>query len=53
MNFSFGIITGGNSDNYIQTIIDSIRNQTIPLYEIIIIGQTDISGSNITNINFY
>jgi len=52
MNFSFGIITGGNSDKYIQTIVDSIRNQNIPIYEILIIGKSEISGSDITNINF-
>jgi hypothetical protein len=50
MDFTFGIITGGNSD--IQTIVDSIRIQGIPNYEIIIVGKTSVKGDDITTIPF-
>ena len=36
MNFTFGIITGGNNDVMINEIIDSIEKESIPSYEIII-----------------
>ena len=52
MNFTFGIITNGSNDHYIQQIVASIINENIPDYEIIIIGATSISGSNIINIPF-
>lgn len=42
MNFTFGIISGGNNEININKIIDSIENQKIPNYEIIIIGNTNI-----------
>lgn len=42
MNFTFGIITGGNSDDNINIIIDSIEKQNIPNYEIIIVGNSNI-----------
>jgi hypothetical protein len=38
MNFTFGIITSANSCNYINNIINSIEQQNIPNYEIIIVG---------------
>jgi hypothetical protein len=50
MDFTFAIITGGNAD--IQTIVDSIRNQGIPNYEIIIVGKTSVKGEDITTIPF-
>jgi hypothetical protein len=52
MDFSFGIITNGENDVYIEQIIDSIYNQNIVNYEIIIVGNTTIKGNNIININF-
>lgn len=52
MDFTFGIITGGNSDANIQKVIDSIRLQNIPKYEIIIMGRSDISGNDIISIPF-
>jgi hypothetical protein len=52
MNFTFGIITYGGSDKFIDRIVESIRSQLIPLYEIIIIGETLIRGNDITNIDF-
>jgi len=42
MDFTFGIISGGNNEININKIIDSIENQKIPNYEIIIIGNTNI-----------
>ncbi len=38
MKFTFGIITSPGSDQNLQEIIDSIQNENIPEYEIIIIG---------------
>lgn len=38
MNFTFGIITSPGSDIFIQQIVDSICEENIPNYEIIIIG---------------
>ncbi len=52
MDFTFGIITGGGADANLRVIIDSIRIQGIPNYEIIIIGQTNIDGENIITIPF-
>jgi hypothetical protein len=52
MDFTFGIITGGNSDDNIQIMVDSIRGQEIPNYEIIIVGKTNIKGEDITSIPF-
>ena len=52
MEFSFGITTAGNNDTMIQTIIDSIRSQKIPTYEILIIGNCDLSGADITVLPF-
>ena len=42
MDFTFGIITDGNSDNFIKLIIESIIRNNIPNYEIIIVGNTCI-----------
>jgi hypothetical protein len=52
MNFTFGIVTYKNSEPYIEKIIESIEDQNIPNYEIIIVGEANITGNNITVINF-
>jgi hypothetical protein len=52
MEFTFGILTAGNNNGMIQTIVDSIRNQNIPNYEILIIGNCDISGNDIRLLPF-
>ncbi len=52
MEFTFGIITAGNNDQGLQTIIDSIVAQNIPCYEIIIIGQSHLQGPNLRVIPF-
>ena len=41
IDFSFGIITSQNSSNNLNIIIDSIRRQKIPNYEIIIVGSIE------------
>ena len=50
MDFTFGIITDGQNDNYLNTIIDSIKNNNIPNYEIIIVGNTNLNSNNIITI---
>jgi hypothetical protein len=46
MQFTFGIITAGDQDHYINEIINSIVKNNIPEYEIIIVGNSKISESN-------
>lgn len=50
--FTFGIITSGDQDTRLNIIIDSIRRQNIPEYEIIIIGNSSLSGEYIKVIPF-
>lgn len=50
MEFTFGIITDGNSDNFITRIINSIIIQNIPNYEIIIVGKTSIASTSLIKI---
>lgn len=52
MNFTFGIITGGNTENNINIIINSIEKQKIPNYEIIIVGDCKINRKNTIIIPF-
>ena len=52
MDFSFGIVTDGSNDNLIESLIESIIYQNIKNYEIIIIGNTKITNSNIKVIPF-
>lgn len=52
MNITFGIITCGGNDESIKQIVDSIYHQNIPEFEIIIVGNTNITGSNIRVIPF-
>ena len=49
MNFTFGIITSGNSEDNINLIIDTIESQHIQFYEIIIVGQV-LLNRNLTKI---
>jgi hypothetical protein len=46
MNWTFGIITGGQQENNINQIIDSIELEQIPNYEIIIIGSCNTNRNN-------
>lgn len=50
MEFSFGIITNGNNDCFINKIIQSIINNNIPKYEIIIVGNSKIECNDIIKI---
>jgi hypothetical protein len=52
MNFTFGIITSGNQDERIYKIINSIRFQNIPNYEIIIVGNSKIKENDVNIIQF-
>lgn len=47
MDFTFGIVTDGNGDHYIQTVIESIEKNNIPNYEIIIVGNTKIINTEL------
>jgi hypothetical protein len=40
ISFTFGIITSEGSQQFLKEIVDSIRSQAIPAYEIIIVGWT-------------
>lgn len=44
MNFTFGIITAGFNDEFLQKQVNSIRALNIPKYEIIIVGNTLVVG---------
>jgi hypothetical protein len=50
MDFSFGIITDGNSDLNLLIIINSIYQQNIENFEIIIIGNSKIKKNDKINI---
>jgi hypothetical protein len=46
MKFTFGIITSGNSDDTLNQVIDSIEKQNIPEYQILIVGNSNVSRNN-------
>lgn len=52
MDFSFGIVTDGSNDIFLESLIESIVYQNIKNYEIIIVGNTKITNSNIKVIPF-
>jgi hypothetical protein len=52
MEFTFGIVTDGNNDDFIKEIIKSIHKQNIPKFEIIIVGNSNISSEKIRVIAF-
>lgn len=52
MSYTFGIITAGDHDPYIETAVAQIRKQKIPTYEIIIVGQTTVRGPDFLNLPF-
>jgi hypothetical protein len=43
MNFTFGIVTSGQEDYNVQQVINSIESLNIPEYEILVIGNSDVS----------
>jgi len=53
MDFTFGIITSGGSDNYINIIIDSIVKNNIPYYEIIIVGNSKIEQTSNIHVIYF
>lgn len=52
MDFTFGIITAGGCDSYIDEIITTIEKQNVPNYEIIIVGDSQVDRKNTTVIPF-
>jgi hypothetical protein len=52
MDFTFGIVTGGGFDDRIQVIISSIEAMSIPNFEILIVGPSQISNKNVKLIPF-
>ena len=52
MDFTFGIITGGKNDFMINEIIDSIEKESIPNYEIIIVGNCNVNRKNVKILSF-
>lgn len=52
MNFTFGIITGGNNAKGIHAVIDSIEMQKIPHYEVIVIGDDSIKRDHTRSFAF-
>jgi len=52
IDFTFGIITAGGADANLEKIVQSIKYQNIPNYEIIIIGETCVKGEFIRVIPF-
>ena len=53
MDFTFGIITSGEYDNFIIQIIESILNNNIPNYEIIIVGNTKLKETDKLKILYF
>jgi hypothetical protein len=54
MKWTFGIITSGSEDYFVKKIVSSIEANNIPDqdYEIIIVGNSSISGKNCTIVPF-
>jgi hypothetical protein len=52
MEFTFGIVTNGENDIFIEEIIKSIYKQNIEKFEIIIVGSSNLSGTNLRIIPF-
>ena len=52
MKFTFGIVTSGTADEYVNAAIDSIERQSIPEYEVLVVGNSSVERSNTTVIPF-
>ena len=52
MEFTFGIITGGGMDRLLKQCVESIRQENIPKYEIIIVGESSAFGDDLRVIDF-
>jgi hypothetical protein len=46
MDFTFGIVSNGENRTFINKVIDSIENEKIPNYEIIVVGNVKIERNN-------
>ena len=52
MDFTFGIITDGKRDHFVEEMVSSIERLKISNYEILIVGNSNVSGKNTTVIPF-
>ena len=52
MNFTFGIVTGGTEDARVNAIIDTIEEQKIPEYEVIVSGPSSVRRDRTTVLPF-
>jgi hypothetical protein len=52
MDFTFGFITAGDQDTRLTRILDSIHRLKIPNYQIIIVGNSNLTSPNLTVIPF-
>lgn len=52
MDFTFGIVSNGDNQTFLNKVIDSIENENIPKYEIIIVGNVRIERTNTIVIPF-
>ena len=52
MYFSFGFITDGTGDEFLEVIFNQIRKFNIPNYEIILVGNSLITDTDIVHIDF-
>lgn len=54
MKFTFGIITDGNNEGFVNTVISTIHREDIPddSYEVIVVGNSRVSGKNVRVIPF-
>jgi hypothetical protein len=52
MDFSFGFITSGHNEGFLNTAFDQIRNMKIPNYQIVLVGNSALRGNDITYIPF-
>ncbi len=52
MDFTFGVITSGNDEENLQKCISSIHDLNIPLYEIVIVGNTKLKDKKTKIISF-
>jgi hypothetical protein len=52
MKFTFGIITSGASEDFLNQVIDSIEKQKIPEYQILIVGNSSVARASTLIIPF-
>ena len=54
MEFTLGIITGGNSFDLLNEVFKSIQDQYIDKskFEVVIVGGEEVEGENVTHVPF-